>query len=218
MYQPPDFRVDDQQLLHDLIERFSFATLITVEDGRPLVTHLPLLLEGETGEQGTLIGHVARANQHWQSFGPSTEVLAIFQGDHGYVSPAWYEVHPAVPTWNYLVVHAYGTPRIIDDEDGKRKVLRSLVSKFESGFAEPWAMDLPDPYLRSMMQGIVAFDMPISRLEGKFKLNQNRSVGDQQRVVAALAQSQNPSDRALATAMAQTLGISADGIAEEQPP
>lgn len=79
-------------------------------------------------------------------------------------------------------------------------------------------MDLPDPYLRSMMQGIVAFDMPISRLEGKFKLNQNRSVGDQQRVVAALAQSQNPSDRALATAMAQTLGISADGIAEEQPP
>jgi transcriptional regulator len=210
MYVPLDFRVDDQSTLHDLMERFSFSTLITVQDGRPLVTHLPFLLDRQAGEHGTLIGHMARANQQWQSFSPGIEALAIFQGDHGYVSPSWYEVHPAVPTWNYLVVHAYGAPRIIEDEDGKRAVLGSLVAKFESGSNPPWTMELPDAYLRAMMQGIAAFEMPISRLEGKFKLSQNRSREDQARVVAALAQSPHSADRALASAMAQALGLTPD--------
>lgn len=210
MYVPADFRVEDEGLLHELIERFSFATLITVEDSRPVVTHLPLLLDRDAGPHGTLIGHMARANHQWREFGPGTEALAIFQAEHGYVSPAWYETSPAVPTWNYLVVHAYGTPRVIDDAERTSAVLRALVSRFESGLAAPWTMDLPESYLWTMMQGIVAFDMPITRFEGKFKLNQNRTRADQQRVVATLAESGDSADRALASAMARVLGLPLD--------
>src|SRR5438132_13951957 len=106
MYLPADFQVHDIALLHDLIDRFGFATLITVVEGRPQVSHLPLLLDRDAGQPGRLIGHMARANDQWRTFDGTTEALVIFQGQHSYVSPAWYEVHPSVPTWNYLVVHA----------------------------------------------------------------------------------------------------------------
>src|SRR5437867_3355300 len=181
MYLPSEFRVEDPALLHDLIERFSFATLVSIEDGRPSVTHLPLLLDRSLGEHGTLLGHVARANNQWRGFERGVETLAIFQAEHGYVSPSWYETHPSVPTWNYRVVHAYGVPRVIDDEAGKRGILSRLVEKYESGFDMPWPMDLPEAYFKSMLAQIVAFEMPISRLEGKFKLSQNRSRTDQER-------------------------------------
>lgn len=207
MYLPADFLASDQGLLHDLMERFGFATLITVVDGKPLVTHLPLLVDRDSGEYGRLIGHMARANRQWESFDRAGEALVIFQGEHGYISPSWYEPQPSVPTWNYLVVHAYGTPRLIEDDAGKRKVLRSLVTKHEARLDRAWPMDLPEPYLKSMMQQIVAFEIPITRLEGKFKLSQNRSRQDQARVVAALAASTDPSDQALAAAMQRVLGM-----------
>jgi transcriptional regulator len=207
MYLPPEFAVADPALLHQLMERFSFAMLVSVEGGLPLVTHLPLLLDGAAGEHGRLLGHVARANKQWKAFDGRTEALAVFRGDHGYVSPSWYETHPSVPTWNYLVVHAHGAPRLIEDDAGKRQVLRQLVAKYEGGFESPWPMDLPEPYFQSMLAQIVAFEMPITRLEGKFKLNQNRPGADQERVVERLAASADPADQALARAMREALAI-----------
>jgi len=206
VYIPQEFQVADRNLLHDLIERFSFAMLVTTQDGRPVASHLPFLVQRDAGDHGTLVGHMARANRQWQGFGGAGEALVIFQGEHGYVSPSWYETHPSVPTWNYLAVHAYGIPRVIEDAERIRAILRTLVAKNEAGFDEPWPMDLPDDYLRKMIGGIVAFEIPLSRLEGKFKLSQNRPVGDRQRVIATLAASEDPTQRALAAAMQVALG------------
>lgn len=214
MYIPPDFQVTDEALLHDLIERFGFATLVTVGDGRLLATHLPLLVDRAAGDHGTLIGHMARANDQWEGFARGGEALAIFQGPHGYVSPSWYQTQPSVPTWNYMVVHAHGAPRVIEGEAQTREVLRRLVAKYEASFDEPWPMDLPEPYLKSMIQGIVAFEILLTRLEGKFKLNQNRPRHDQQLVVERLAASTDPTERTLAVEMRAVL----EGGWKAEPP
>jgi transcriptional regulator len=201
VYVPHEFQVADRNLLHDLIERFSFAMLVTTQDGRPVASHLPFLVQRDAGDHGTLVGHMARANRQWKDFERSGEALVIFQGEHGYVSPSWYETHPSVPTWNYLAVHAYGIPHVIEDAERIRTILRALVAKNEAGFDEPWPMDLPNDYLRKMIGGIVVFEIPLTRLEGKFKLSQNRPVPDRRRVIATLAASVDPTQRALATAM-----------------
>jgi transcriptional regulator len=186
MYIPKMFCEDDLGTLHGLMQQYSFATLITLRDGLPVASHLPLVLRPNQGPSGTLLGHMARANPQWHDFAPDTEVLAIFQGPHAYVSPSWYTVHPSVPTWNYAVVHAYGIPCLIDDAGELHDLLRSLVHTYEAPRSKPWPFELPAAYLHRMMQGIVGFTMPISRLEGKYKLSQNRPVEDRQRVAAAL--------------------------------
>lgn len=198
MYTPAYFRVTDRAILHGLMDRFSFATLVTTPDGGPIATHLPFLVYPDCSEHGTLIGHMARANQQWRDFARGDEALVIFQGPHAYISPSWYEEQSNVPTWNYAVVHAYGVPRVIDDKARVLDALRALADKDEAGFDEPWPMDLPDEYVRKMVQGIVAFEVPISRLEGKVKLSQNRSARDREGVVAALAASGNAIDHELA--------------------
>src|SRR5207237_1079539 len=152
--------------LDDLIERHGFGTLVTVIDGAPFATHLPFLLDRE---RGLLLGHVARANPHWRALGNGAESLAIFRGPHGYVSPSWYATGPAVPTWTFAAVHVYGVPRLLDDEARLLDLLRRLVDQYESGRERPWAMDLPADYLKKMLGGIVGFEMPIGRMEGKFK-------------------------------------------------
>jgi len=186
------------------MDRFSFATLVTVHDGSPMATHLPFLVDPDDGEHGRLIAHMARANDQWRDFGHGGEALVIFQGQHAYVSPSWYRAHPSVPTWNYVAVHAYGVPRVIDDEARVRDILRTLVDKHEAGFDEPWSMDLPDPYMTNMLRGIVAFEMPITHIDGKFKLSQNRSGEDREQVVAALAGSRDPMERDLAALMRES--------------
>jgi len=206
VYTPAYFRVTDRAVLHGLMDRFSFATLVTTHDGCPIATHLPFLVYPDYSEHGTLISHMARANQQWRDFARGDEALVIFQGPHAYISPSWYEEHPSVPTWNYAVVHAYGVPRVIDDEARVRDALRALVDQHEAGFDEPWPMDLPDEYVRKMARGIVAFEIPISRLEGKFKLSQNRSARDREGVGAALTASGNAIDRELAGLMQASSG------------
>jgi transcriptional regulator len=187
MYIPTFTAVTDPELLHDLMRRFSFATFVTAHDGRPFATHLPFLFSPEEGEQGTLVAHMARANPQWRGFADGSEALVIFQGPHTYVSPSWYEEEVSVPTWNYAVAHAYGVPRVITDAGRVREILRALVDTHEEGFEEPWEMELPEDYLQRQLRAIVAFEVPITRLEGKFKLSQNRSAGDQQRVSDQLA-------------------------------
>src|SRR4051794_39412932 len=154
MYVPREFQVDDQEVLHQLIERFSFAMLVTVADGAPLVSHLPLLLDPTVGPHGFLLGHMARANNQWKTFDGEAEAVAALRGEHGYVSPSWYETQPSVPTWNCLVVPAHGAPRVVDDAAGKREILARLVAKYECGFNSPWPMSLPESYLQSMLAQI----------------------------------------------------------------
>lgn len=199
MYIPSPFRADDRAALYDLIERHGFGTLVTVIDGTPFATHLPLLLDRE---RGLLLGHVARANPHWRGLDGGAESLAMVQGPHGYVSPSWYATGPAVPTWNYAAVHVYGAPRVLDDEARLLDLLGRLVNQYESGRERPWAMDLPAAYLKKMLHGIVGFEMPIARMEGKFKLSQNRSAEDRRRVMRELAAG-GPEEQALAEFMAR---------------
>jgi transcriptional regulator len=201
MYRPPHFDASETAWCHALIRAESFGTLVSVDDaGAPFATHLPFLLDAERGPLGTLVGHVARGNPQWRLFGPGS-VLAIFQGPHTYVSPAWYDVHPSVPTWNYVAVHAYGTPSLVEDPARVKAILARLVETHEAGREDPWRLEsLAEDYVRGMLRGIVAFEIPIARLEGKAKLSQNRGAGDRARVRAALAAG-DPLARAVAALM-----------------
>lgn len=199
MYTPKHFEVRDPALLYALMERFSFATLVTIDNGVPVATHLPFQIKPDVGEHGVLISHMARANTQWRSFGDA-DVLTIFQGNHTYISPSWYAQHPSVPTWNYMVVHAYGRPRLIDDA-AALVMLEQVIAKHEAGFEQPWTMTSDQSYVQKMLKGIVAFEIEITRLEGKFKLSQNRSERDQQQVIDALTHSSDPLEQELAKQM-----------------
>ena len=188
MYTPPAFREDDLEQLHSLMQNYGFATLVTQQDGVPLASHLPFLLDTEQGQYGTLLSHMARANSQWHAFDGTQETLVIFQGPHTYVSPSWYvdNLATSVPTWNYAVVHAYGKPRLITDAMALYTLLQTLVQKHEAMFEQPWTFACSEEFMRSKMKGFVGFAMEITRLEGKGKLSQNRSVEDQKHVIAAL--------------------------------
>jgi len=186
IYVPNAFHETRLAVLHALIEANGFATLISPDADDPLVTHLPLLLDRDRGAQGTLVGHVARGNPHWRRLQENAQVLAIFHGPHTYVSPAWYGDHPSVPTWNYAVVHARGTARLLQEPEALDSIVRRLVAVYESPRSDPWRMDLPEDYRQRMLGGIVGFEIAITDLAGKFKLSQNRSPQDRLRVVAAL--------------------------------
>ncbi|MGE3539275.1 MAG: FMN-binding negative transcriptional regulator [Candidatus Tectimicrobiota bacterium] len=203
MYMPPLYREEDLGTLHTLMQQNSFATLVTQHEGAPFATHLPLALETQEGPYGTLYGHVSRANPQWHDFETPGEVLVLFQGPHSYVSPSWYEVELSVPTWNYAAVHAYGTPQLITDYDTCCTLLDKLVRLYESQFDNPWLFQLPADYVQKMMKGIVVFAIRITRLEGKFKLSQNRSLTDQQQVAATLQRSLDPLSREVGSLMQQ---------------
>jgi transcriptional regulator len=183
MYIPDAFAVTDRDVVLDFIERYSFATLVSVIDGEPFATHLPLLLDRADGR---LLGHVARANPHARAFDGKTPALAIFTGPHAYVSPALYINTPAVPTWNYTAVHVVGSPTVIDDELRIDGLLAALIQKYETPRERPWSGEMPDDYRRKMVRGIIAFEMPMARLEGKFKLSQNRPAADRENVIRHL--------------------------------
>lgn len=186
MYIPAHFAEDNLDVLHAFIREHSFATLVTQHDGHPFATHLPFLFYPERGQQGTLVAHMARANPQWRSFDPGQEALVIFQGPHAYISPSWYDVELSVPTWNYASVHAYGVPRLIEDENELRSQLQTLIQTHESVFAKPWDYQLPQDYFQKMMRGTVGFTIEITHLEGKFKMSQNRTPHERQQVIATL--------------------------------
>jgi len=201
MYIPRHFEESDPASLAALMHRHSFATVVSHDGSSPFATHMPVLFHPDAGQHGTLISHMARANPQWRHFADGREVLVIFHGPHAYVSPSWYESQPAVPTWNYAVVHAYGVPRIIDDGSRLRGMLRELLAAFESHRPKPYGAELSDAYLDNMARGIVGFEVPVTRLEGKFKLSQNRSAVDRAGVIAALEQSVDQGERKVAQLM-----------------
>lgn len=201
MYTPRSYRHDDPDDLHALIRRYNFATLYTHRDGESFATHLPFMIDGDRGPHGTLIAHMARANPHWRAFSDAAPSLVVFVGPHAYISPAWYRHQQTVPTWNYAVVHATGTPRIVSDDPAMRAMVMRLVDQHEAPLGHPWDVSMAEAVMDIEMQGIVGFEIPIDRLEGKFKLNQNRAREDQEGVAKALAASDDPSAREIARLM-----------------
>lgn len=182
MFIPPSFRVEDRAPLDDFMDRYSFATLVSVHGGVPFASHVPLLLD-RTGN--VLLGHLARANPQWEAFSSGIESLAIFHGPHAYISPSWYASAPAVPTWNYATVHVYGTPRLLTAER-TREVVELTVRKYEGSRPVPWPNVMPEEFRERLLAAVVGFEMPIARIEGKFKLGQNRSGADQDGMLQAL--------------------------------
>ena len=187
MYTPTHFAEEDPELLYSFMQNHPFATLVTNQSDGPLATHLPVeIKKSADGKQGRILGHVARANPHWELFKSTGHSLLIFHGPHDYISPAWYESKNMVPTWNYAAVHAYGRIRLIDESDEVRGVLDDLVDRFESPRATPWVNELDDDFMNQLQAAIVAFEFKVERLEGKFKLGQNRRRVDQKSALAGL--------------------------------
>ena len=202
MYVPNKFAEHDPAACQKFIQANEFGLLVSSGDGRPFASHLPFGLDRDRGPYGTLFGHMTRANPHWREFGQS-EMLVVFSGPHTYISPRWYRTTPNVPTWNYVAVHGYGRPRLIDDPVAMRSLLARQVEIQEAGQAHPWSIDeLADDYIAAMIRGIVAFEIPLDRLEGKWKLNQNRTAADQAGVIDALRQISDPNAATIAGLMA----------------
>lgn len=204
MFTPAAFKITDAAPLFELVQTYPFAPLVTARDGNVEVSHLPFVLDPTQGAHGVLLAHMARANPHWKLFEPSRESTVIFTGPHGYVSPSWYADSASVPTWNYLAVHAHGRPTIVEDYRRVREMLEELVAIHEKTVEPPWDMQGQLAQVEKEQPHIVAFEMEITRLEGKFKLGQNRSREDREGVVRALAARGDPASRALARAMRQT--------------
>ncbi len=195
MYRPRHFDIDDPSVLSGFMREHSFVLLVTAADGIPVASHIPLILDTDTGEGGgqRLLGHTAKANPHWRSFDGTAEAMAVFWGPHAYISPSWYETEIMVPTWNYVTVHAYGKPKVLSDPAAARDVLERLISEYESEATGPWSMDvLPETYIEKQLNAIVAFEMPIDRLEGKFKLNQKNSLADRKGAIKGLQATGDP--------------------------
>jgi transcriptional regulator len=194
MYIPESFAEADLPTLHEFMRQHSFATLVTQQNGAPFASHLPVLLDSGIGTHGGLLGHMARNNTQWQDFASGAEVLVMFHGPHAYVSAAWYEPNPLVaPTWNYMAVHGYGTVRILS-EDELEKTLHRLVDENEKTFSPPWPLEITQPMRERMLEAIVGFEVRLNRVEGKFKLSQNRSQQDRRNVIAQLSQSEHGKD------------------------
>jgi len=185
----------------------SWALLVTTgAEGVPFASHLALLWQDDGSPHGHLIGHMARANDHWKLFERAPESMAMFWGPHAYVSPTWYAPGPKVPTWNYVTVHAYGRPEIIDDTKGVLDVLAKLASVYEGTGPEAWTLDrLPAGNAEVQIRGIVAFRIPITRIEPKAKLSQNRDLEDRHRVIAKLEASDSQDAQAVALWMKKVL-------------
>jgi transcriptional regulator len=204
MYIPEAFREDRTEVIHDLIRQHSFATLVSQTERGLVATHLPFLLDPARGQLGTLRGHFARANDHWRALAEPGEQLVVFQGPHAYISPAWYQTPMAVPTWNYVAVHAYGRPTLIDGGPALRQILDDTVELFEARFAYQWRPPEGD-FVPNLMRNVVGFELELTRLEGKLKLSQNRSRVDQEGVVVGLRAQDDPIGLAVADLMAASL-------------
>ena len=189
MYNPKHFQCSDTKKLFEFINRYSFATLLTKNS----VSHLPLLHEPNHEKFGTLIGHMAKANEQWRDFEKGQDSLCIFHGPHGYISPSWYASQSNVPTWNYAVVHAVGKAKILNPERTE-EIIHKTVLHYESQFANPWQFKLPENIKDPFLNAIVGFEIEIHKLEGKFKLSQNRSSEDRTAVVSAIEKHYAKSD------------------------
>jgi transcriptional regulator len=189
MYTPKFNQISDRAVLIETMRAYSFAILFgsqmaSASTDSAVATHLPLVVKDE-GEHGVLEGHFAHANPHWKSLA-GHDVLVVFNGPHSFVSPSLYAEELSVPTWNYIAIHAHGTLSLVEDDAGKDMLLKGLIEAHEPAYAEKWRA-MPEGFRRTMLAGIVGFRIPIARIEGKFKLSQNRPEVDRRAVQAAHA-------------------------------
>jgi len=208
MYQPPHFREDRLDLQHALIRANPLGILVTVGEQSPIANHIPCVLDADASPFGTLRCHVARANDVWHTLDGASEALVIFQGVDGYVTPAWYETKretgKVVPTWNYVVVHAYGRPRAIENPAWLMRQLADLTAQNEAGRAEPWQVsDAPDEFIAAQMKGIIGIEIEITRIEAKWKVSQNRNLADRVGVAHGLRSQGDERSLALAELVAK---------------
>jgi transcriptional regulator len=202
MYTPPAFRVDDRAEIHAMMRACRLATLVTATADGLLATPLPLILAEGEGEFGVLHGHLARANPQWQKAAIG-EAMVLFSGPDAYVTPSWYETKretgKVVPTWNYQAVHAYGPAEFFDDPERLLDAVTRLTNLHEGTRAQRWAVDdAPPEFVRAQLRGIVGLRIPITRLEGKRKMSQNRPLADRLGVAEGLGASERASDLAVA--------------------
>jgi transcriptional regulator len=209
MYTPKDFRVEDLAVLHADMRQSALPILVSTTSAGLIATHLPILLNEHRGPYGTILGHVSRANLlQWQQSDPATEALVIFTGPETYITPTWYaakqETGRVVPTWNYAAIHAYGKLTFFEDSERLRDIVTRLTNLHEAAFPKPWQVtDAPPNYIDSQLKAIVGFELPISRLEGKRKFNQNRSTEDRAGVIQGLRSLEDPGKTAVANLMEQ---------------
>jgi transcriptional regulator len=205
MYLPNSFAERDLPTLHAFIEAHPLATLVTNSTNGLFATHLPLVLDRTRGPNGTLFGHVARANPHSRYVREgAAEALVIFTGPDAYVTPEWYRTKQAtgrvVPTWNYIAVHAYGALQMHDDPSFLRPHLEALTRQHEGGRPKPWQIsDAPADYIEQQLKAIVGMELEIKRLEGKWKMSQNRAPADIDGVIHGLSESSAPQDQTVAS-------------------
>ncbi|MCM3490123.1 FMN-binding negative transcriptional regulator [Alkalihalophilus marmarensis] len=194
MYIPKAFKLNDQAVIEKVINENGFATLFSQHKGRPNATHLPLMLDEDSCY---LYGHFARPNSQWKDIEGQT-VLAVFQGPHSYISPTWYETGTAVPTWNYLSVHVYGSVELIDEEKSTMAALLQLIDKYEGPDSTYNLNEIDADYIDGLRKGIQAFRIKITEIEGKAKLSQNHPKERQERVAEQLAKSEHTNDKLIA--------------------
>lgn len=186
MYTPPAYAESDIGALHAFMRTHSFATLVTVGAAGANATHLPFLLR-EDGACGTLVTHLARANPQWRDLQDGAQALVLFQGPHAFISPSWYVNRQTFPTWNYTAVHARGTPRLIDAPEAIRAVLAETVARYDTPLGGEWRFpEMPESLTAPRLTAIAALEIPIAGLEGKMKLNQDKSVADRLNVIREL--------------------------------
>jgi transcriptional regulator len=191
VYIPEYFRVRDHEDAIKFMRANPFAILISSTEAGPFATHLPLFVRATPGEEKVVLrGHVAKANPHWRHLEQQPQCLAIFHGPHSYISPSNYTVHESVPTWNYGAVHLYGNAQVFSSPEALQGVLHELMHTFEPAYAAQWA-SLDESFRERMLKQIVGFELEVTKIEAKFKLNQNRSREDQQNVIASLEKAED---------------------------
>lgn len=191
VYQPPHFREDRLDVQHDLIRRYPLGLLITAAGGGLMANPVPFLLDVQASERGTLRAHLARANPQIRELAAASECLVVFQGPDTYITPSWYatkhETGKVVPTWNYATVHAWGRPHLIEDTRWLLRQLHALINNHEHPRPEPWGVDdAPDAFIAAQLKGIVGIEIVIARMEGKWKVSQNRPEQDRRGVFEGL--------------------------------
>jgi len=211
MYQPPNFREDRLDVQHGLMRTHPLGLIITAGAGGLMANSIPCLVDSDETGPGTIRCHLARANSQWRELAAVDECMVVFQGPHDYVTPSWYatkrETGKVVPTWNYATVHVWGRPRVVDDDAWLRRQLDDLTNLCESGFATPWKVDdAPADFIVAQMRGIVGVEIPITRIEGKWKMSQNRAMADRVGVLDGYRE-KGPTSEAIAELVATYGGI-----------
>jgi len=198
MYLPKAFAVEDTVRPQDFMEQYNFAILVTQRDGELMASHIPLVLDRSPAPYGILRGHLAIGDPQVKDLEAGAQAIVVFQGPHAYVSPSWYVEPQNVPTWNYAVVHAYGVSKILE-RVALIALLKDLTAKHERGFGRPWDFDPGESWIQKLLPAIAGFEIRIDKLQGKFKLNQNRAANDRAGVIEKLSASDDATERAVAS-------------------